>query len=342
VKRLTGSVLFTAAVLFLSPAALSAQVTQVIDFPAGQITGAWAAGGCATGNERGSSTIGAAMTMTWTDTTGAPNSSVVQIQIEANWKFWCSGGGYTVAVNGTDMGAGTTPSNTNNCVCNASPFGSTTQVIGPGSFTWNSNGSNTVSWTISATAWIGIMDNSQSPNWAARITVTMLNQGPDDPTNLGQIGSDGKGIGVAGVSFGGSLTLRATVADPDFDDCFLEAEFHPTSVFFPGTPNYVGAAAPSGTYATISLTGVPDGAYHWRVRSVDEFDVQSAWVSFGANSEAVADVVVNSTFEPPAPLSTEDHGAGDCDLAASAAGVSWPSAVAGLALIAFGLVRRRR
>jgi hypothetical protein len=319
--------------------AAEAQVVQTIDFPASAISGAWANGGCGTGNERGTSTNGAAMTMTWTDTTNAPDSSVVQIEVQANWKFWCSGGNYTVAINATPMGNGTPPNNQNNCVCNASPFATTSQVLGPGAFTWNPGAPNTLSFTQSGNSWIGVMDNSQNPNWSVRIIVTMLNQAPDNPTALNQIGG-GQVIAVGGVTKSTTVTLRANVTDPDADDVFLQAECVLTNVFFTNTPNFQGTAAPSGSDATIDVTGLADGAYHWQVRAVDPFGMSTAWVSFGNNSEVAADFAVDTTV-PPTKVFIAKEQPGDCAVSAGAAHGLLSPALLGFALIAFGFARRR-
>ncbi|HKR55558.1 MAG TPA: hypothetical protein VJS20_04610 [Gemmatimonadales bacterium] len=328
------------AMLALAPA-VHAQVVQTIDFPASQITGAWAAGGCGTGNERGIATNGAAATMTWNDTTGANNSTVVQIQIEAAWKFWCAGGGYTVAVNGTDMGAGGTPTNTNNCSCNAAPFETSTQVIGPGSFAWTPNGSNTISFTCTSASWIGVMDNAT--NWSVRITVTLLNQPPLPPAGAVQLNASGQTIPVGGTTNSTTLRMRATITDPDNDDCFLEAEVQPTAIFFFDTPNFAGTPSPAGNNAFVEATGLGDGGYHWQVRAVDPFDFTSPWQSFGNNSEALPDVLINTTAAPVAKAQdNENHSGGDCDISVGAGGGLLSPALAALALLGFGLARRRR
>ena len=335
-----GAAVQAVVALFLMAGAAQAQVVQTIDFSASQLQGAWASGGCGTGNERGTSTGGANMDMTWTDTTGATDSGVVQIEIQANWKFFCSGGGYTLSVNGTALGNGTQPSNNNNCNCNASPFETTTQTIGPGTFPWTPGESNTLTWTCSGGSWIGVMDNGQS--WSIRVIVTMLNQPPDVPANAVQIGPDGKTIPVGGTCKGTTVRLRATMADPDNDACYMEAEFQPITYFFQGLPNYGGNPAPAGQDAFVDVTNLIQGSYHWQVRAVDPFAFISPWVSFGGNSEVTADVVVDTSLKPPAPIDGKNHGGGDCDVSVGGSVGFLSPALLGLALLGLAFVRRRR
>ena len=143
--------------MFLTP--------QTINFPVASTGGNWGLGGCGSASERGTTTNGAIITASWTDTTG---DSVGTIAISLHWKFCCTPTSYTVTINGANLGGGTLAAT--NCVCNASSYQTTTQTFSSG-FSIVANGTNTV--TITETtggySWIGFMDSS---GWAISITDT--------------------------------------------------------------------------------------------------------------------------------------------------------------------------
>jgi MYXO-CTERM domain-containing protein len=266
-----------------------AQTVQSITFPAGQMGGTWAAGGCSTAVEKGTSTNSATATMTWTDTTGAATSTVLEVQIQANWKFWCSGGGYSISINGTSLGAGQTPSSTNNCLCNASPFSTSTQTLTSSTFTWNSGGSNTLTFTNTATSWIGVMNGSEG--WSVRVSVTVLNGPPGAPTNLHQAavsGGPGQPLGFVSDS---TIYFRGAVPDPDSSNTVgLQAEILPSATPFAAsitgtlvsTPSasFVSAGSVAEALLNFTTAGLPSGSYHWRARGVDSFGATGPWGVF--------------------------------------------------------------
>jgi len=47
----------------------------------------------------------------------------------------------------------------------------------------------------------------------------------------------------------------------------------------------VGDSSSGGTDYTVSLSGIPDDVYHWRMRAVDDDMNYSDWVVFGGNSD---------------------------------------------------------
>jgi hypothetical protein len=180
-----------------------------------------------------------------------------------------------------------------------------------------------------------------SANWCVRLTITGLNQAPLDPTNTGQLNPGVGSIPTGGTTTSKTVRMRATVNDPDSNDCFLEAEFATVLTFFSNSPNFIGSPVASGQDAFVDATNLQDGSYHWQVRSVDPFNFRSGWVSYGLNSEVAADVVVNTSLPPPKGIDPRNHGAGDCDVSVGfGAGLLAP-ALMGLALLGFGLSRRR-
>ncbi|HKR55556.1 MAG TPA: hypothetical protein VJS20_04600 [Gemmatimonadales bacterium] len=266
----------------------------------------------------------------------------VSIQITVGYTYSQAGGStFNVLLNGTAIGAG--PSLTANTGCNqfGTATATTTLTLNPGNTLYNVGAVNTLRFTSTTGSCWGLLNGTTS-GWCLQIVVTGLNQDPFAPTNPVQIGPDGFTIPVGGTCAGSTVRLRATVADPDNDDCFLETEFQPISVFFTQQPNFAGNPAPAGQDAVVDVTGVALGSYHWAIRSVDEFDFVSPWVSFGSNSEIVADVVMDNSVKPPAPIDNKNHGGGDCDISVGAAGTVLSPALLGLALLGFGLGRRKR
>jgi hypothetical protein len=341
-NRDTLPVLFLAALLVTPLMALDSSAqgnTQTVTWSQSSQTGMTGWSGptyfCVT-NHRTLYNSNQPLEMAWTDTTGAIVGAV-RVELAMNWQYiYNPPMQYTVSINGVQQPGTLTP--TTNTPNNCSNVTLWETEYEPGITTFNPLGNNTLTLQPNSTGYASL---NLASTFMAQIVVTQLNLPPADPTNLGQIGADGKGIGVGGVAVGGNVTLRATVTDPDFDDCFLEAEVQAPTVFFPGTPNYVGSPSASGTFATVDLTGLPEGAYHWRIRSVDEFDVRTAWVSFGGNSEIVGDFLVNNNFAPPKPLDGTNHGGGDCTISAGAMSGALFPALFGAALLAFGLRRRR-
>lgn len=278
---------------------------------------------------------GLTMTFTWTDTTMAPLGSV-RIDVSINSHYFYSGLGFQFAVNSV-IQSNTLTTTTQNTNCSGNQL--FTITFETGITTWNPGGTNTI--TMNHTTGNGYFGFSPNQSYMAQFLITQLNLNPDPPTNLGQIGPDGKGIGVGGICASPNITLRATVSDPDNDECYLEAEVAAPTVFFTNTPNWVGAPSPSGTFATIAVLGLAPGTYHWQVRAGDEWDFLSPYVSFGGNSEVTKDFDINLSANVAKPVDDLNHGGGDCNISAGIAGGLMSPALLGLALLAFGLARKK-
>jgi len=269
------------------------------------------------------------LTLTWTDTTGAIVSAV-RVDMSINWQYLYNPlPVFNVSINGVQQSGTLNPNGTqSNCSANT--------------LTQTSYEADITSWTPMGSTTNTYASLNVNQTFMIQLVITQLNLPPDVPANPVQIGPDGKTIPVGGVCAGGTVRLRATVSDPDNDDCFLEAEFQPISFFFQQAPNFAGNAAPAGQDAVVDVTNVQPGSYHWAIRTVDPFDFRSGWVSFGNNSEITADVVVDSAVKPPAPIDSVNHGGGDCQISVGAAGGLLSPALLGFALLGFGLGRRRR
>ncbi|HKR55557.1 MAG TPA: hypothetical protein VJS20_04605 [Gemmatimonadales bacterium] len=315
------------------------QITQTITWTNSNQTGMTGWSGptfLCVANNRTVYNSNAPLGLAWTDTTGAIVNAV-RVDLSINWQYLYNPlPVFNISINGVQQ-PGTLNPNGTQTNCSANTLTQTSYETGITS--WNPMGANTLTITPTTTTYACLNVNQ---SFMVQIVVTQLNLPPADPTNPVQVGPDGKTIPVGGVCAGSTVRLRATVADPDNDDCFLEAEFQPTSVFFTQEPNFGGNPAPAGQNAIVDVTGVSPGSYHWAIRTVDPFDFRSNWISFGNNSEIVADVIVDSAVKPPPPIDAVNHGGGDCEIS-TGAGSGWlPPALLGLIVLAFGLARLRR
>lgn len=130
-----------------------------------------------------------------------------------------------------------------------------------------------------------------------------------DPTNLVQSSASGSGLAVGASLGGGSITLKLSIpTKANTGQIIPEVEVEPVGTAFTGTPTVSGAALSANgaqLAATVTVTGLKDGSYHWQARTTVGTQTGN-WVSFGSNDETAADFVVD-TVAPGAPsLSTVD------------------------------------
>jgi len=288
-------------------------------------------------------TPGGNLDMTFTDTIGY---SYVSIQVELAWGVNCAGGGslFNVFLNGTQLGAGSAAPTSCQCYQSGSGVAGTQTFQGapltPGNSVYLPGASNVLRFTQAGASYqFGLTNNSS--NWCVRLTITGQNQAPLDPTNTGQLNPGVGSIPTGGSTSNKTVRLRATVNDPDSNDCYLEAEVATVLTFFSNNSNFTGTAVASGQDAFVDATNLTDGSYHWHVRAVDPFDFKSGWVSHGLNSEVAADFIVNTVLPKPKGIDPRNHGAGDCNISVGFAGGLLSPALLGFALLAFGLSRRR-
>ncbi|HTF56857.1 MAG TPA: hypothetical protein VK661_06460, partial [Planctomycetota bacterium] len=133
-------------------------------------------------------------------------------------------------------------------------------------------------------------------------------------------------VGVSVTGGEASITFQYTAStDPEGSSVTYEIDIAPDGTFTTIEKSVTGI---QGTETTqlVSVPGLPLPKY-WRVRARDLQGQESAWSS-------------NATFR----LVLEDginHGAGDCSISVGAAGAWLASALLGIALLGFGLGRRR-
>jgi len=130
---------------------------------------------------------------------------------------------------------------------------------------------------------------------------------PSPPTSLEQrrtAGAGGTTIADSGVTTETSVVFRATVTDPDAGDQLrLELQVEKVGIGF-GATAAVSAPVSTGQPATVTF-GAPfedNTGYHWRVRTCDQTNRCSGWVSFGApKPETAVDFFANPVPQDPAP-----------------------------------------
>ncbi len=81
----------------------------------------------------------------------------------------------------------------------------------------------------------------------------------------------------------------------------LEVEVRPVGAAFTGVDDiFTSSLQAGGTVVTIPITGLSNGSYKWRARTVDDVGRASSWQSFGGNEDAGdVDFVVDTGAAPP-------------------------------------------
>jgi uncharacterized protein YmfQ (DUF2313 family) len=121
------------------------------------------------------------------------------------------------------------------------------------------------------------------------------NTAPDAPADHAQYRSDAStAINEGWTTNETTVTVKATVSDPDTDNVKLEVEIIDNAGAYTGTPNCSSGFVTSGSVATATCSGLTDGvSYKWRARTNDNIDT-SAWQTFGAGDP---DVTVKSEMD---------------------------------------------
>ncbi|MFL5737516.1 MAG: fibronectin type III domain-containing protein [Actinomycetota bacterium] len=112
---------------------------------------------------------------------------------------------------------------------------------------------------------------------------------PGAPVDLAQVDHNSASLAVGGLTDTGTVTLSATVGEPDGDaDAGLRVQVAPVDEDFNGA-HAVNASSDTtfGNGDTVSVTvdDLPNGLYHWRAEVVDGDEAIGDWASFGSNSD---------------------------------------------------------
>jgi hypothetical protein len=118
---------------------------------------------------------------------------------------------------------------------------------------------------------------------------------PNAPANPGQYRQNGQSAIAVGdttvLTTTSTVVFKATLTDPNASDQIrLEVEVRLLGVAFSDTATAPGSTlVANGGTAQVSVTGLPNGNYHWQARAVDQTGRASPWVSFGGNAETDTD-----------------------------------------------------
>ena len=125
---------------------------------------------------------------------------------------------------------------------------------------------------------------------------------PGTPQSIAQLRGDSTmAIGVGQTNSDSVTVFRAVVSDSNARDSVrLEVEVVPVTSPFSGTASHQSSYVAVGQTAWIRARGLTENvAHHWQARACDKTARCSAWVSFGGNTEAATDFLVNAVPENP-------------------------------------------
>lgn len=131
---------------------------------------------------------------------------------------------------------------------------------------------------------------------------TTGNTAPAFPTGLGQYQLDTvTAIPVGGTTSQSGVVFKALISDSDVGQSVkLQVEVLPIGVVFTGTVSGESAFVAPGTVASVTITGLANGSFHWRCRTADSAGGFSPWIAFGGNSDpGDADFTVNTVGNAP-------------------------------------------
>ncbi|MBI2900454.1 MAG: hypothetical protein HYY17_09720, partial [Planctomycetes bacterium] len=105
----------------------------------------------------------------------------------------------------------------------------------------------------------------------------------------------------------GEVTFQAVVADPDGQFVAIQVEVKPLGTPFDGiTGVFTGNFVVSGSSSQATVSGLTDGAYHWRARATDGSNFSAAWTDFSAGTCFSVSIPVNAPPDAPSALTQHD------------------------------------
>jgi hypothetical protein len=162
--------------------------------------------------------------------------------------------------------------------------------------------------------WVSFDTNSDGNQPSVNADVDFRVNVPLAPTALAQQDDASQPLPTGGLT-DDPVTLSATVTDPDYATLRLEVEAKRIGVAFDGSNTTTSSAVASGSAASVTLTNLDDGRYHWRARTVDQNGATSGWVSSGSNSDgnqpttnADIDFRVNAPSDPAGLFQQKPNG----------------------------------
>jgi len=126
--------------------------------------------------------------------------------------------------------------------------------------------------------------------------------------SLGQYKSDGSTpIGEGGTTTEDTLVLKGVLQSSSTNQLQLEVEVEPFGIPFTNAATATSAPVITGQTASVTVTVLSDGYYHWQARAVDTVtNAASDWREFGAagNTDFVVDT---SVLGAPAAYNFQDQ-----------------------------------
>lgn len=153
---------------------------------------------------------------------------------------------------------------------------------------------------------------------------------PPSPTALEQLDNASSPLALGASISSNSVKIRATLTDAQSQYVKLQIEVKPLGTAFDGLQLVDSPYVMSGDVATVTITGLANGSYHWRARTMDSGGGASSpalfslWSAFGGNLESESDFQVSV----PSGGGGGGGGGGGCGLT----GVEWLLLLLGLRL----------
>ncbi len=160
-------------------------------------------------------------------------------------------------------------------------------------------------------------NSSSSTNNNAQQSVQVV---PQAPSGLAEADTGGKALVAGGASGKGQVTLSfAMTTSANSGSVTPDIEVEPLATAFTNQPTQSGSATPAsgGTInASLTVTGLKEGAYHWQAR-FSGGGTSSDWTAFAASGVTTADFAIDLT--PPAAAKITTVGSASIKASASSA-----------------------
>jgi hypothetical protein len=105
---------------------------------------------------------------------------------------------------------------------------------------------------------------------------------------IGQFKSDGTTAVSEGAGAAGQIIFKGTLTSQSNNQVQMQVEVQPSNVAFTGTPNASSSFVSSGTLASVTVSNLSIGQYHWQARAIDSQGNASPWQAM-SNPPSAAD-----------------------------------------------------
>jgi len=155
----------------------------------------------------------------------------------------------------------------------------------------------------------------EEQGWAAGRYLIKVEEGhlpPYVPTGLGQYTMDETPLPAEGEVRQDTIVLKGTMSHPDGSPVKLQVELRPVEEEFQGRFTRESGLVASGKEASVSISELSDGDYHWQARAMDATGLVSEMVSFGIGTEPDFSIRINRSpvalfhYRPTTPVLDEE------------------------------------